>query len=384
MNTAQKLNISWMIVLATGIGVGLVTALILLVQGHYLFNANDVLIWTLPLGVYVFLALASSGMSMVASLPLVFNMEQYEPLAKRMVFLAIATLIGAFVSIGLELGSPLHMIYIVFSPNLTSPIWYMGFLYSLELLFLIVKLWRMHTGDWHSTLSRYVGLASMMTAIFAALMLGAVFGLTEARPTYFGPFISVFSLVLAMLSGMALIIFYVNVCSLVKTSCSQLADTAMNMLARKFSFVIGIALLFYFLKLALGSGYTRPEFATAINFNLILFLIIPYLLMISQTLRQTAWAKTVASAITLIGIFAVHMQILIGGQIRPVGPKAEGLPEILTYFPSVWEILVGIFALCVMLLLYTLGEKFLRLDDTPHGEPPRGEPRSSETVWQST
>jgi molybdopterin-containing oxidoreductase family membrane subunit len=275
---------------------------------------------------------------------------------------------AAFVSIGLELGSLTHMIYIIFSPNLTSPIWWMGTLYSLELVFLIAKLWRMHKGDWHSSSSRYLGIASMLCAVFAALMLGSVFGLTEARPTYFGPFISVFCLVIALLSGMAMIILYINICSLIKKSCSQVSDQAMNMLARKFSFVIGLTLIFYFLKLALASGSTYPEFATAINFSLILFLVVPYVLMISPGLHRTAWAKTLASAITLIGIFAVHMQILIGGQVRPVGPKAEGLPEVLTYFPSIWEILVVVFALCVMLLLYTLGERFLRLDDTPHGQ----------------
>ncbi len=368
MSGKNTLFISWLAILLVGIGIGLFTAVLLFVQGHYLFNANDVLIWPLPLGAYVFFALTSTGLSLVASMPLVFNMQEYEPLAKRLVFLAIATLMAAFISIGLELGALTHMIYIIFSPNLTSPIWWMGALYSLELVFLIAKLWRMHQGDWHSAGSRYLGIASMLTATFAALMLGSVFGLTEARPTYFGPFISVFSLVIALLSGMALIILYVNICSLVRRYCSQVSDTAMNMLARKFSFVIGLTLLFYFLKLALGSGYTQPEFATAINFSLILFLVIPYLLMISESLRRTAWAKTLASAITLIGIFAVHMQILIGGQVRPVGPKGEGLPEVLTYFPSIWEILVVVFALCVMLLLYTLGEKFLRLDDTPHGQ----------------
>jgi len=30
------------------------------------------------------------------------------------------------VSIGLELGSIFHMIYIMLSPNLSSPIWWMG------------------------------------------------------------------------------------------------------------------------------------------------------------------------------------------------------------------------------------------------------------------
>lgn len=365
MSEAKKLYLPWMIILLAGAAIGLFAAVMLFAQGHYLFNANDVIIWTLPLGVYVFLALTSSGLSMVASLPLVFDMRQYEPLAKRLVFLAIATLVGAFIAIGLEVGSPLNMIYFLFSPNLTSPIWYMAVLYSLELVLLLAKLWRMHMGDWHSALSRYLGVASMLVAVLAALMLGAVFGLTESRPTYFGPFISVFFLVIALLSGMALIILYVNACALVKRSCSELSEAAMNRLARMFSFVIGTTLLFYFLKLVLASAYTYPQFATATNFLLILFLIVPYLLMISQSLRQTAWATTLASAIALIGVFAVHMQMLIGGQARPVGPKGEGLPQVLSYFPSVWEVLVAVLALSVILILYTLGEQYLRLDEKP-------------------
>lgn len=368
MSNAQKLYIPWLIFLLAGIAVGLFAAVKLFAQGHSLFNANDVLIWTLPLATYVFLALTSTGLTLVASMPLVFNLEQYEPLAKRLVYLAIATLVGAFLAIGLELGSPLHMIYFLFSPNLTSPIWYLGALYSLELVFLLIKLWRMHRGDWHSTLSRYLGIASMLTGVFAALMLGSVFGLTEARPTYFGPFLSVFCLVIALLSGMAGIILYLNVCKWARGTCSRVTESAMNQLSRKFSFVIGLTLLFYVLKLALASGTTYPEFATAINFSLILFLLVPYLLMLIPGLRRTGWGLTLASIITLVGIFAVHLQILIGGQVRPMGPKAEGLPNVLPYTPSLWEILVVVFSFCVMFLLYTLGERYLGLEDTPEAE----------------
>ena len=368
MSNARNLYIPWMILLLAGIAVGLFAAGKLFVQGHYLFNANDVLIWTLPLGAYVFLALTSTGLTLVASMPLVFNIEQYQPLAKRLVFLAIVTLVAAFISIGLELGSPLHMIYFIFSPNLTSPIWYMGVLYSLELIFLLLEFWKMHQGDRYSASSRYLGIASMLTGVFAALMLGSVFGLTEARPTYFGPFLSVFCLVIALLSGMAAIILYINVCKWARGTCSRVTESAMDLLSRKFAFVIGLTFIFYVLKLALASGTTYPEFATAINFSLILFLVVPYALMLSPGLRQTNWAKTLASIITLVGIFAVHMQILIGGQVRPVGPKAEGLPDILSYAPSAWEILVVVLALCVMLLLYSLGERYLNLDDMPEEE----------------
>lgn len=365
MSTAKQLFVPWIALLLAGVGIGLFTAIVLFTKGHYLFNANDVLIWTLPLGGYVFFALTSTGLALVASLPLVFDLKQFEPLAKRLVFLAISTLVAAFVCIGLELGSLTHMIYIILSPNLSSPIWYMGALYSLELLFLVIKLWQMHKGDWHSGLSRWMGTASMFCGVFAALMLGSVFGLTEARPTYFGPFISVLCLVIAVLSGIAAIILYMNVCRRTAGTCSQQAESAVGSLMRMFTFMLGLTLIFYVLKLALASAYTQPEFATAINFNLVLFLLIPFAMMLSTRLRQTGWAGAAASAITLIGIFAVHMQILIGGQIRPVGPKAEGLPQVLSYFPSIWEILVIVAAVSTMLLLYTLGERWLKLDAVP-------------------
>jgi len=79
---------AWMTALGIAIIAGLVTALKVFIQGHGLFNANDVLLWTLPLGIYIFLALTSSGLALLSALPLVFGIKKYEPLAKRMIFLA--------------------------------------------------------------------------------------------------------------------------------------------------------------------------------------------------------------------------------------------------------------------------------------------------------
>jgi molybdopterin-containing oxidoreductase family membrane subunit len=57
----------------------------------------------------------------------------------------------------------------------------------------------------------------------------------------------------------------------------------------------------------------------------------------------------------------MHMEILLAGQSHPVGPKAGQFPQYVQYVPSIWEVLVMVFALAVMLLLYTLGERYLRL-----------------------
>ncbi len=208
MKPTKGRYMTWLGLIGAAILAGLYAAFRLLTEGHYLFNANDVLMWSLPLGVYIYLALTSTGLTLLASLPLVLGVKKFEPLAKRLVFLAIATLLGGFISIGLELGDIFHMVYIMISPNLSSPIWWMGFIYSVELVVLALKFWRLHAGDWHSPFSKALGHVSFVAAIVAPLMIGSVFGLTESRVTYFGPVMSIYCLMMAVLSGTALCLCY--------------------------------------------------------------------------------------------------------------------------------------------------------------------------------
>lgn len=378
MKGKNGLYYTWMAVLGIAIIAGLVTALKLFIQGHGLFNANDVLIWTLPLGVYIFLALASSGLTLLSALPLVFDVKKYEPLAKRMIFLAIATLCGAFVSIGLELGSVSSMIYIMLSPNLASPIWWMGAIYSLELVILIVKFWKMHTGDWRSGFSKALGVASFLCALVAPLMIGSVFGITESRVTYFGPVMPIYCLLMAILSGLALFMLYSMIYH--KVTGEQLSGaqaTVYDDLGNIFMYVTGTVVLFTLLKFAIESSTTIPEFLVYHRFEhafgawrvfhteVILGLFLPFILMFISSVRSATGGKILTSALIFAGTLAMQMEILLAGQSRPVGPKAEQYPEFISYFPSIWEWLVFIFALAVMLLLYTLGERYLKLAEAP-------------------
>lgn len=378
MKGKNGLYYTWMAVLGIAIIAGLVTALKLFIQGHGLFNANDVLIWTLPLGVYIFLALASSGLTLLSALPLVFGVKEYEPLAKRMIFLAIATLCGAFVSVGLELGSVFSMIYIMLSPNLASPIWWMGAIYSLELVILIIKFWKMHTGDWRSGFSKALGVASFLCALVAPLMIGSVFGITESRVTYFGPVMPIYCLLMAILSGLALFMLYSMIYH--KVTGEQLSGaqaTVYDDLGKIFMYVTGTVVLFTLLKFAIESSTTIPEFLVYHRFEhafgawrvfhteVILGLFLPFILMFISSVRSATGGKILTSALIFAGTLAMQMEILLAGQSRPVGPKAEQYPEFISYFPSIWEWLVFIFALAVMLLLYTLGERYLKLAEAP-------------------
>ena len=379
MNGNKSLYPIWLGVLGVALLAGAVAGVFIFIQGHVLFNANDVLIWTLPLGVYIFLALSSSGLTLLSALPLVFGIKKYEPFAKRLVFLAIATLCGGFVSIGLELGSIFHMIYIMLSPNLSSPIWWMGAIYSVELAVLALKFWKMHTGDYHSSLSKLLGTASFVLALIAPLMIGSVFGLTESRATYFGPMMSIYCLLMAVLSGTALFILYSMVVGRVTANASsgEYAAVVYDDFTLILTYAAGIVVAFTLLKIAIESSTTIPAFLVYHRFEhlfgsigvfgteVLLGLFLPFVLLLIPAVRGSVGGRVLASALIFVGSLARHMEILLAGQSHPVGPKAEQFPQYVQYVPSVWELLVLVFALAVMLLLYTLGERYLKLNEAP-------------------
>jgi molybdopterin-containing oxidoreductase family membrane subunit len=379
MSSSKSLYPIWLIVLGIALLSGAVAGLFIFVQGHVLFNANDVLIWTLPLAVYIFLALSSSGLTLLSALPLVFGVKKYEPLAKRLVFLAIATLCGGFVAIGLELGTVFNMIYIMLSPNLSSPIWWMGAIYSAELAVLILKFWKMHTGDLHSGFSRFLGTASFVLALIAPLMIGSVFGLTESRATYFGPVMSIYCLLMAVLSGTALFLLYEMVVG--RVAPAAVARAAAEAMHSDFTLILtyaaGIVTAFTLLKIIIESATTIPAFLVYHKFEhlfgsvgnfgteVILGLFLPFVLLLIPAVRASTGGRMLAAALIFVGSLARHTEILLAGQSHPVGPKAEQFPQYVRYLPSGWELMVLVFALAVMLALYTLGERYLRLNEAP-------------------
>lgn len=377
MHVKKNLYTIWLAVLGLGVLLGLYATVMLFSKGHVLFNTNDVIMWSLPLGAYIFLALTSSGLTLLAAIPLVFGVRKYEPFAKRLVFLSIATLVGGFVAIGLELGSVFHMIHIMLSPNLSSPIWWMGAIYSVELVLLAAKFYRLHRGDWHSRLSKHLGTASFFCALVAPLMIGSVFGITESRITYFGPVMSIYCLLMAFLSGLALFMLYSMVIEKVSGSAPAGSEALTAEFLTIFRYAASAVVVFTLVKLAIESATVVPEFLAATKYkyafgawgrvpNEVVFgLFLPYVLLLIPGVVKSAGGRIFAAALMWIGALAMHMEILIAGQSHPIGPKAEQFPEFMTYFPSVWEWLVFLFAVTVMLLLYTLGERYLKLTATP-------------------
>lgn len=374
MNQKTRYKI-WMATLLAMIFLGLICVFRIFTEGHSaVFHADDAVPWTLLIAAYIFFVLTSTGVTFVSSLALVFNREKYYPIAKRCVFIAIAALVAGFIAMGLELGKPLNMIYYIIYPNPISPIWWMGVLYLFYLVLLLLKFYMIHQNDWNSKKSKIIGIATFICAVAAHSTLGSVFGLIEARPTFFGEYMPIYFLLSALLSGLATVCVIILLqYKVTKQDIPEPEKPAFESISRIFAFVIFIAIIFSIWRTITGLFANRPEYdvmgylVDSIPFKVeVLFgLIIPLTLMLVSKIRLTTLGKIIAGFLVLVGLGIGRMDLVMTGQMLPIMPKINIEQSAMIYFPTIWEWIICVFSGAVMLFIYTLGDKYLNLDAAP-------------------
>jgi molybdopterin-containing oxidoreductase family membrane subunit len=359
----------WYGVLGLGILIGLLTAYKVFTVGFVLYAKTDILVWTLPIASYVFFSLTSTGLAFVSSIPVVFGIKRYQPIEKRTALLEIAVLLAGFTCLLLHLGSPWNAVYFVFSPNPASPLWWLAMLYGVYLAVLLLSFWKMQTGEPNKALGIFV----FLIAIATATTLGWLFGLPDARPVFNAQFLTMYLPLTGFASALAAVIL-INM-AYHRFAGNPLSEGQVNMfndLAKLFGIVIGATLIFFLWRRIVGgissSGLEFAGFRHVLDsgwyhFALWIGLVIPLLLLAVPSIRTTNWGKTSASSLFLVGMLAGRLEFVLGGLVMPTGPKAEGQPQFVSYWPTIWEVFVLMFALSVLLLVYTYGERNLKLEE---------------------
>jgi molybdopterin-containing oxidoreductase family membrane subunit len=121
--------------------IGLAVGLYGFFAGHHnVYNTTRELPWGVLISTYAFFAITSTGLCLLAAISHIFGGNSLAPLANRMVWMSIITIISGFAVIGMEIENPWRMaIYNVISPNPTSNIWWMGTLYGMAVGFVCVE-----------------------------------------------------------------------------------------------------------------------------------------------------------------------------------------------------------------------------------------------------
>lgn len=349
----------------------------LVTEGHAAFNtSSDGVNWGSAIATYVFFALTSSGLTIIAALATVFGFKEFYPIAKRCIWLAIVTLIAGFSVLALELGHPFRMIWAMPTGlQVMSPMFWMGVFYSIDLVLLFIKFYLMWKEDWDSGLSHFVGIAGFVAVILASGMLGLVFASMGMRPMWFGSATSVFFILSAALSGAAALVVMVQIAYGFKLNAMPPALKALatgDKLPKAFATLIGIVLVLLITRLWVGlwsnvdgmEGFAALLRSPWFHIELWVCLVLPFIMMLMPSLQANPAAQFWAATLVQIGMFIERQVFVISGQETPMF-KGTWAAMATPYAPSITEWALVVVGLSAMFALYALGERLFNLSATP-------------------
>lgn len=341
-----------------------------LIGTMHAYGAYREMPWGILISTYVFFVVTSTGLCLVSSIGHVFGVKAFGPIAKRSVFLAVATILSGFFVISFEIENPFRMaIYNVLSPNLTSNIWWMGTLYGAYMMFMAVEFYLLVTKRYK--MATMAGFLGVFSGVAAHSNLGAVFGMLDGREFWYGPFMPIYFIASAMMSGAAAIIFFTWIAYKIN---GEKMDSAMKRalaLTTQVGILLIAVILFFTIwkfiigfaggeakKLALESLLTGPFafnfWVLEIGIGMVLPLIL-YLVSRGKNLSLIA----LASAMMMFGIFFMRYDLVVVGQTVPVQYelRVTDYANLLRYTPSVHEILVVLGGIGLAGFIFLLGEK---------------------------
>lgn len=355
--------------------VGVIFGIHAMFIGHeHAYGVTREVPWGLMLAAYVFFVVTSTGLCLVSSIGHVFGFEAFHPIAKRSVFLAIATIVSGFLVIAFEIENPWRMaIYNVISPNLSSNIWWMGTLYGAYLVFMLIEFALLQIGK--HKIAGFCGLLGVIAGVAAHSNLGAVFGLLNGREYWHGPYMPIYFIVSAMMSGCATVIFFhwlgykINGWKMSEKLVESLRSVA------KLGILLYLVIIFFTTwKFIAGmSGHPPGEYEAfmallsgpfANNFwygEVALGLVIPLVIILAVRAKNIT-AMALGSAASIVGIFVMRYDLVIVGQIIPGLHELNivDLPPILPYAPTLHEWIVTLSGFTFCAVLFMMGERWFR------------------------
>ncbi|MGD0919185.1 MAG: NrfD/PsrC family molybdoenzyme membrane anchor subunit [Thermodesulfobacteriota bacterium] len=353
---------------------GFISFMLSYIKGHYLLGSSNAIPWGMPIIIAIYLIGLSAGSLILSSLTYVFRKEEYRPIARIAVFLAIILIFGAMIGIALDLGRPekswrLFMFFVL--NNMRSMFAINGILYGGYFLIGLVYLGFIFAEKTKST--RTMGIVAICWAALVHMGTGAIFGFIATRPIFYSPIKPFEFLGAAMVSGLALLmITVVLIFKLVRRNFDRGVIFSLSKLLLILIITLSVMVLmdklthlyppdreptlwlftgpfsWVFWGLQVGCAYVLP----------IILLTLP------RFKKDLRWVMA-AAVLVVIGIFGERFSLVIPGTAYPLPfypGKIEGIWGMAGSFPITFIesfMSIGIFTL--MGLFFILGLKYLEL-----------------------
>lgn len=356
-------------------GIGLLAALYMEHNGHWVTGMNNQVVWGMPHVFALFLIVASTGALNVASIGSVFEKAPYKPFARLSGLVALGLQAGGLVILLLDLGRSDRLITFMTSLNLTSIFSLNVFLYSGFFVLVIFYQWTM-MDDRLGQMYRPAALAAFVWRLILTTGSGSIFGFMISRSAYHSTLVAPLFLALSMSFGLAAYTL-VMLCLQVSTGHKYPSPELLKRLRTLLAILTAVSLYFvvihhltnYYVAerrdverfLLLGGGVF--SWLTWVGFGLFGSLI-PITLVLSprNTIGNTKLALALASALVMLGGLCFMYVFIVGGETFPVELFPGKIVTStfydgggITYSPSLPEILLGLGGFGVAGLLVTVG-----------------------------
>ena len=354
--------------------VGFISFMISYIEGHQVLGSNNVIPWGMPIVIAIYLIGLSAGSLILSSLTYVFRKEEYRPISRIAVFLAIVLIFGAMVGIALDLGRPekiwrLFMFFLL--NNMRSMFAINGILYGGYFVIGLVYLGFIF-GE-KSKRTRVIGIIAIGWAALVHMGTGAIFGFIAARPIFYSPIKPFEFLAAAMVSGLALLIIaIVSIFKFVKREFDRNIIFSLSKLL--FTLIIVLLILVGVDKLTHLYPPHRESTVWLLTgpFSWIFWglqvgcaYILPLIILAHPRYSRSIKGVMVASFSVVMGIFGERFSLVIPGTAHPLPfypGKIEGIWGAAGSFPiTPIEILMSIGIFSLMGLFFLLGLKHLEL-----------------------
>jgi molybdopterin-containing oxidoreductase family membrane subunit len=372
----KTLTVLFLLMAIAGIGAGLYG----FYAGHHnVYNNTREMPWGILISSYAFFAITSTGLCVLAAISHIFGGNKMAPLANRMVWLSLITIIGGFTLIGLELESPWRMaIYNITSPNPTSNIWWMGTLYGMAVGLMIVEFYLILSKQYKLAIA--LGVIGALAEVAANTNLGAVFSTLSGRPFWYGSQLPIYFLGNAFMCGAAAAVMFTHYAYVIRGRQMdkdtfegvQCAGKVMTLMLVLITVATAWRIISYFVGAESGRMAAEILVSGSLATNFWLFeigigLVLPLLLLVATRLNNVT-AMSTAGLMTLVGLFARTYNTVVAGQMVPGYTGTVNFPETLSYHPSIAEIMLVMAGIGVVGSAFLLGERFFGKAYAMHGD----------------
>ena len=319
--------------------------------------------WSVLIVLYPFITGLVAGAFILASLERVFMVQAVKPTYRLALLTALAFLLVAPLPLQMHLGHPERSFEMLFTPHTSSAMAMFGFVYLWYLMVvLVVEIWldyrrdlvlarRASTGLMRvvygvltlgsdnisdaslridDTVGRIVTIIGIPSAFMLHGYVGFIFGSIKANPWWSTPMMPIVFLFSAIVSGIAMVLLLYVITSRIRRAALDMncVDTVARYLFYAFIVDFSLEMIDLVHRIyeadesfhALDFMVKTRLFLSQIVLQIIVGTLVPLALLASTQLARFAprvrvRLYVVAGVLTLIGIFAMRWNVVIGGQL---------------------------------------------------------------------